>query len=124
LQALGTWLAQNGEAIYGTRPWTTAEGTTSEGIRLRFTQADSAVYATMLGKPKTDSITLKSLAPKAGTQIYLLGEAKPLAWSQQGTDTKITLPRTLPGQYAYVLKITGPLSIALSDSASSEAKQR
>ena len=62
--------------------------TTSEGIRLRFTQTDSAVYATLLGKPKTDSITLKSLAPKAGTQIYLLGEAKPLAWSQQGSRYK------------------------------------
>jgi hypothetical protein len=64
--------------FYGTHPWKIAEGTTSEGVRLRFTQTDSAVYATMPGKPKTDSITLKSLAPKAGTLIYLLGEAKPL----------------------------------------------
>jgi alpha-L-fucosidase len=110
LQALGTWLAQNGEAIYGTRPWKTAEGTTSEGIHLRFTQTDSAVYATLMGKPNTDSITLKSLTPKAGTQIYLLGETRPLAWSQQGSDTRIALPHTLPGRYAYVLKIAGPLS--------------
>ena len=78
----------------------------------------------MLGKPKTDSITLKSLAPKAGTLIYLLGEAKPLAWSRQGADTRITLPQTLPGQHAYVLKIVGPLSMALSDSARSETRQR
>jgi alpha-L-fucosidase len=114
LQALGTWLRQNGEAIYATRPWQTAEGQTSGGIRLRFTQSDSAVYATLLGTPKADSVTLKSLAPKAGTQIYLLGEAKPLVWSQVGADTKISLPAALPGQYAYVLKIVGPVSLAAS----------
>ena len=77
LQALGAWLKQNGEAIYGTHPWKTAEGETSEGIHLRFTQKDSAVYATLLGRPKTKTITLKSLAPKADTQIYLLGTPNP-----------------------------------------------
>ena len=42
-----------------------------------------------------------------------LGETKPLDWSQQGADTKVTASWTLPGQYAYVLKIAGPLSSAL-----------
>ena len=100
----------DGTIPYGTRPWRTAEGKTVEGIDLRFTQKDSAVYATLLGKPRTDTITLESLSPKAGTEIYLLGETKPLIWSQQGTDIRVTLPHDLPGQYAYVLKIAGPLS--------------
>ena len=73
------------------------------------------MYATLLGKPKTKTISLKSLAPKAGTQIYLLGNAEALAWSQQGSDTRITLPRELPGQYAYVLKIAGPVSMAAAN---------
>ena len=124
LQALGAWLKQNGEAIYGTHPWKTAEGETSEGIHLRFTQKDSAVYATLLGRPKTKTITLKSLAPKAGTQIYLLGDAEPLVWSQQGPDTRITLPHDLPGQYAYVLKIAGPVSMAAANPAGPELKPR
>ena len=66
LQALGAWLKQNGEAIYGTHPWTRAEGETAEGIRVRFTQTDSAIYATLLGKPKTGAVTVKSLSPQAG----------------------------------------------------------
>ncbi len=110
LQALGKWLQQNGEAIYGTHPWKQAVGKTSEGIEVRFTGKDSAVYATLLGEPKAASITIKSLSPKAGSRIYLLGQANPIAWSQKGNDIQINLPSALPGHYAYVLKITGPVS--------------
>ena len=47
---------------------------------------------------------------KAGAQIYMLGESKPLAWSQQGSSISVTLPPGLPGKYAYVLKIAGAVS--------------
>jgi alpha-L-fucosidase len=107
LQELGAWLKQNGEAIYGTHPWKRAEGETSEGLRVRFTQTDSALYAILLGKPKAGTVTLKSLSPKAGTQISLLGGTQPLVWSQDGAAATVTLPSTLPGNYAYVLKIAG-----------------
>jgi alpha-L-fucosidase len=108
LQALGAWMKQNGEAIYGTHPWKRAAGETTEGIRVRFTQKDSAIYATLLGQPKTKTVTLKAFLPKSGSQIYLLGgDAKPLAWSQQGDDIQVNLPATLPGQYAYVLRVMG-----------------
>jgi alpha-L-fucosidase len=107
LQALGSWLKQNGAAIYGTHPWTRAEGETAEGIRVRFTRTDSAIYATLLGKPKTEAVIVKALSPGTGTQISLLGSSKPLTWSQQGSDVRIDLPATLPGEHAYVLKLTG-----------------
>jgi alpha-L-fucosidase len=110
LLALGAWLQMNGDAIYGTHPWKRAAGETAEGIPVRFTEKDSAVYATLLGQPKTTGITLKSLSLKAGSQIYLLGQATPLLWSQQGDTIKISLPATLPGRYANVLKVMGPLS--------------
>jgi alpha-L-fucosidase len=110
LQALGAWLQQNGEAIYGSRPWKRATGETSEAIPVRFTQKDSALYATLLGSPKTASVTLKSITPAADSQIYLLGSDHPLGWSQQGKDLQVTLPAALPGKYAYVLRITGPVS--------------
>jgi alpha-L-fucosidase len=100
----------NGEAIYATHPWKRAVGETAEGIPVRFTEKDSAVYATLLGQPKTPGITLKSLSLKVGSQIYLLGQATPVVWSKQGDAIKVSLPATLPGRYANVLKVIGPLS--------------
>jgi len=110
LLALGAWLQMNGDAIYGTHPWKRATGETAEGIPVRFTEKVSAVYATLLGQPKTTGITLKSLSLRVGSQIYLLGQATPLIWSQQGDAIKVSLPATLPGRYANVLKVIGPLS--------------
>ncbi|HEX4021675.1 MAG TPA: alpha-L-fucosidase [Acidobacteriaceae bacterium] len=106
LHALGKWLSQNGDAIYGTHPWKRAEGDTAEGIPVRFTEKGSHVYATLLGEPKSGSITLRAFQPKPGSNILLLGYAKPLSWAQQGEDVKVKLPHTLPGRYAYVLRIT------------------
>jgi alpha-L-fucosidase len=105
LKALGAWLDQNGEAIYGTRPWTRAEGKTSDGIDVRFTQKNSTLYATLMGDVKGSAVTVTSLKAKPGTKIQLLGYKKPLPWSQVGEDVKINLPSSLPGKYAYVLKI-------------------
>jgi alpha-L-fucosidase len=109
LEALGAWLKQNGEAIYGTRPWTRADGDTAEGIPIRFTRADSSIYLTLLGEPKTGSVTVKKLELKAGSPIYMLGENKPLQWVQRGEDVQVTLPSSLTGHYAYVLKTQDPV---------------
>jgi len=108
LQALGAWLRQNGEAIYGTHPWKRASGETAEGIEVRFTQKSLALYATLLGRPKGPSIIVKSLPLKAGAKLFMLGDAKPLSWSQRGNDLKVDLPAALPAQYAYVIKIVEP----------------
>jgi alpha-L-fucosidase len=106
LHELGDWLRINGEAIYATHPWLRAEGTTAENITVRFTQKDSSVYAILLGVPKSKTITLKSLAPKPNSQLFLLGHTEPLVWSQQSGDVVITLPSNLPAKYAIAFRFS------------------
>ncbi len=105
LRALGAWLHQNGEAIYGTHPWKRAEGKTDEPMDIRFTQKSGNLYVTLLGKPNSSAITIKDISAVPSSEITLLGSSTPLKWAQQGSDLRVNLPATLPGNYAYVLKM-------------------
>lgn len=44
LRGVGAWLAEHGEAVYGTRPWERAEATTADGQQVRFTQRGETLY--------------------------------------------------------------------------------
>ncbi len=105
LKQLGAWLNQNGDAIYGSRPWTRAEGKASDGTDLRFTRKGSKLYAILLAKPKGNDVTLLDTAAVPGSRLHLLGSNDTLKWSAKGKDLTIQLPKSLPGGYAYVLEL-------------------
>ena len=111
LKALGAWLKQNGEAIYGTKPWTRANGTTNQTdakgkpVEVRFTQKDGKLYATLLSKPTGQTVLLHNVKAAAGTEVALLG-AGPVKWTQRAEDLEVQLPASLPGDYAWVVKLT------------------
>lgn len=107
LRALGAWLKQNGDAIYGSRPWTRAEGSTAEGIPLRFTRNGTILYIILLARPKAQTVTLKDLSPTPNARIVMLGDGKPLSWLQKGQNVSVKLPAALPGDYAFVLRVEG-----------------
>jgi alpha-L-fucosidase len=101
LRETGKWLRKNGEAIYATRKYSTiSEGDT------RYTQSKDGktVYAISLTKPEK-MLTLKSVQPAEGSKVYLLGHGEPLQWSSKGGMTEIVMPKDLPDDYAYTLKI-------------------
>lgn len=104
LLALGGWLAANGAAIYGTRPWSRAEGRTADGTPARFTQSGGALYATLLDTPPAREVLIEGLRAGAELHAELLGQPGELAWRQTEAGLAITLP-DLPSAPAHSLRL-------------------
>lgn len=123
LVPVGTWLASNGAAIYGARPWTTfGEGgadtpagevptaATADTVRdeisrseepdLRFTVgADGALY--VIARNWSDPTVLarslgRARAPRVKA-VSLLGSEEPVPWQQAEEALAITFPANRPG---------------------------
>ncbi len=110
LEGLGAWLDVNGEAIFGTRPWVTAEGATADGAGIRYTQKGGELFATLLEAPKGAQVVIRSLGAQPGTELRLLGHETTLPWCQEGADLWVELPPGLQPAPAYVLKLNPALS--------------
>ncbi|MHA1147487.1 MAG: alpha-L-fucosidase [Promethearchaeota archaeon] len=106
---LGDWLKINGEAIFGTRPWSRAEAITIDDLQVRFTQRNEFLYAILLGKSVDQKIIIKNLKICPYADIYLLGYEKKLLWEQKGKDLLIKFPEQLADSSAYCLRINPKL---------------
>jgi alpha-L-fucosidase len=111
MKATGAWLKVNGEVIYATRP---REGTLwSEGDTVRYTRSKDRrfVYAILTEWPGVQA-KLKTVRPKGGSRVTLLGSQSELPWKfDSAIGTTIALPENLqqssnrPCEHAWTLKI-------------------
>ena len=129
LDELGVWMRQNGEAIYGTRPWQVfGEGPIADSdIQLnaqgfnegsyakataqevRFTKKGKVLYAIALAWPDDNRLLIRSLASVSGKKVSgvrLLGHGK-VGYKQTDSGLEITLPRERTNNIAPVLRING-----------------
>jgi alpha-L-fucosidase len=126
LRGVGSWLAVNGEAIYGTRPALTygegptrvAGGAFSERASrftardIRFTTRNGVLYAIVLGVPADGRVVIRTLGrggPFAGEvgSVRLLGHAAPLASTRGPDGLNVTLPAEVAATPALTLAIDG-----------------
>lgn len=122
---MGAWLDLNGEAIYGTRPWTTASEGPTKGKAgsfsdhkeapltakdIRFTAKGKTVYAMVMDWPEK-VFRVASLGKKAApglkiADVKLLGCRESLPWKVRKGGLEVRVPKNKPCGHAYTLKIT------------------
>jgi alpha-L-fucosidase len=119
LAELAKWMAVNGEAIHGTRPWhiygegptKTTGGSFQESGKytaedIRFTTKGKTLYAIALGEPR-GRLTIASLSRKARRvrNVGLLGSNQSLHFQQTDVMLAIDVPDRLPTRYGSAFTI-------------------
>ncbi len=124
LRAMGVWMHMNGDAIYGTRPWTSfGEGPTHAvagsfndtktqpytSQDFRFTTKGDTLYAIGMQWPTDGKIVIHSLDAKSGYKVghaALLGSST-VQFSQTADGLAVTLPARSPNALpAYALRLS------------------
>ncbi|MEZ4832985.1 MAG: alpha-L-fucosidase [Caldilineaceae bacterium] len=126
LRAIGRWLAANGEAIYGTRPWhiygegptQVQEGAFTDTRRaaftsqdIRFTAKEGAIYAHVLRPPEDGTIAIRSLGQRSPhrlaqiTAMRVLGRDAQVTWRHGEDALHVQIHGQVDGEFPIVLKI-------------------
>ncbi|GAM20272.1 hypothetical protein SAMD00019534_034470 [Acytostelium subglobosum LB1] len=108
LLEIGDWLAINGEAIYGSKPWRVQNDTAS--IWYTWNAGTSDLYAMSYDWPTDSVLQLQSPVASAATTITLLGYPQTISFTHsKESGITLKLPQLTPSLYPlppYTFKLT------------------
>jgi len=104
LEQVGAWLAINGPAIYASKPWIQAEGKTTSGNDIRFTQNEETVFAIILNDLISGPVRIINIIPDSLSSVELLGYG-PVTWNLDETDIIVELPEEVIMRVAYTVAL-------------------
>ncbi len=127
LEDLATWFPANGEAIYGTRPFTVSgegppdvvvtgnfnesKGRPYTAEDVRFTVKGGRLYAIVMAWPESGRVRLKTLAAAspqlagAVAKVDMLGGGEDLKFERGAEALEVTLPARPAGDLPFALRI-------------------
>jgi alpha-L-fucosidase len=106
LRGFGNWLRANSEGIYGTRPWTRAQGQTTDGLGVRFAAKDGGLYIHLLATPKTGDILIEGSDLPAATRATHLASGSAVACERTNEGLRIILSGPLAPAPAHGFAVT------------------
>jgi len=117
LLGIGDWLRVNGDAIYGTRPWSVCQNETATSVF--YTRKSDRLYAVFTEWPSGNVLEMQCPIATAKTEITMLGVDDDLAGGSDGFIGGSEPPRSLKDSPIHHLSIhprhaTAPPRAALS----------
>jgi alpha-L-fucosidase len=104
LEAIGAWIAVNGDALRGNEPWAEPILQTASGTPVRALLAHGALHLALLGRVGRE-VSFPGYALPPGHDVRLLGSPHPLPWRSAGRDLVVQLP-DLTGAVVPVIRIS------------------
>lgn len=107
LLAMGAWLAENGEAIYGTRPYIRQYEKTTSGAEVFFTKKDNDLYIILDNlKAGNNEIAVGGITAAAGRASFLGGKKRG-TFKDTAEGLAVTLENLKEQPLAVVVKLSG-----------------
>ena len=96
----------NGEAVYGTRPWSAPTTTSEQGVEIRFTRGHDAGFATFIGDVADRHFEMPEIRFDPDRAPELLGYECHADFVNTRHGLAIRFHADLPSSEAYVVRIS------------------